>query len=489
MRSSKIRARCLASTRIATKTSEPIRQSEEPESHMKREEREHETEPESEDEGGTYEDARSELSSSSTSSPSTVSSQYTIQQEVVSPSLRHVSCIQEVQLSPDGTCIFTTDYERKFTVYPLDRNIFEEKETRTLNPYAQFDSADPIWTFAINPWFDVNYADTTTVLASRRDQYISLHNALWDTSRSYSAEENVPRTGPVDISNKLASYKLIDHLTEEVIAPLSLTYSNDGAYFYAGYQNTIAIFDLSYTEDPIVKISTIPSTRNKLKGGGVGFKGHISALSVSSSSLYYGAGILAAGSRTRYVGLYDSMGGQEITHLTLPGKSDRYGMRDSTLSELSGQGVTHLKWSADGNYLYITERHSDVILIYDVRKFSLMLGYCAGRAALTNQKLCFDLWSPPDTSSDVSQEVWAGGTDGKIRVWRDPHLKEGRVDPDDVIDVGNVPVVSALVHPYGHLAVAASGTIEGTEGKKRTDWCTPTLKDWGCLDILGFGSY
>jgi hypothetical protein len=32
----------------------------------------------------------------------------------------YTSCIQEAQLSPDGTCIFTSDYSRSFSVYPID---------------------------------------------------------------------------------------------------------------------------------------------------------------------------------------------------------------------------------------------------------------------------------------------------------------------------------------------------------------------------------
>ncbi|KAL1607715.1 hypothetical protein SLS60_002651 [Paraconiothyrium brasiliense] len=402
-----------------------------------------------------------------------------------------VSCITDAQLSPDGTCIFTTDLARKFSVYPFTSNIAAEQEQQKLVPYAQFPSSDPIWAFTVNPHFDVNDHNTSTVLVSRRDQYIGLHNALWNLSETQETGEQSFRTGPVDISTKIASYKLVDKLTEAVKAPLSLAWSPCGAYFYAGQKNEIAVFDLTYTEDPVSKIRTIPSTRNKLKGGGWGFKGDVSALAPSTAN----ADILAAGTRTRYVGLYDVQSNQEITHLALPGKVNGRRVMNDQLRIVIGEGVTQLKWSPDGTYLYVAERDSDAILIYDVRKFGLALAHCAGRKALTRQKMGFDVWAQRDDyNTGASHEIWAGGTDGRVRVWRNPCLREGAVEADEVIDVGVDPVSNALVHPYGHAAVVSRGRYEvggRQEGKGITRGGTthPTYNEWGYLDILGLGIY
>ena len=162
-----------------------------------------------------------------------------------------------------------------------------------------------------------------------------------------------------------------------------------------------------------------------------------------------------------------------------------------------GDGVSSLKWSPCGKYLYVAERSSDVLLIYDVRNFSLSLGYCAGRKALTRQKLGFDIWNAGASPYDIeglSHEVWAGGTDGMIRVWRDPYMREGAVEADDVVSVddGGVPVVGSLVHASGSLAVAACGTIGAEEdmegrGLKRGGGSRPRVREWGSLDILGLG--
>lgn len=405
------------------------------------------------------------------------------------------SCIQEAQLSPDGTCIFTSDYDRAFSVYPINTDVLESTTTQPLKMYAQFKSADPIWAFAANPLFNLQDSNSTHVLVSRRDRYITLHNALWDISSMSPSS-----SAPVNIHTPLASYKLINHLTEAITAPLSLAYTPSGTHFFAGTQNSISIFDLTHTSDPITSIPTIPSARTKLKGGGRGFKGHISALSVSPPTSASAEGLLAAGSRTRYVGIYDCTSGAEVTHFSLPGTVDGKKLRNENLSHVMGDGVSSLKWSPCGRYLYVAERDSDALLLYDVRKFSMALGYCKGRRARTKQKLGFDVWNAGASPYDVegiAHEVWAGGTDGRVRVWKDPYLKEGGVEADEVVGVGGgeeMPVVSTLVHTSGSLAVTARGTLQVDDdtmegGNRRGGGTRPRFSERGCLDILGLSDY
>ncbi|PVI08458.1 hypothetical protein DM02DRAFT_578528 [Periconia macrospinosa] len=453
----------------------------------------------------------------------------------------HRSCIEEVQLSSDGTCIFTTDHDRHFSVYPIPLDIFSpspsedhhddhhpttKPHAKPLEPYAQLQSADPIWAFAVNPYFDLSDANTTTVLISRRGHYISLHNALWDISNNATTttsndddvdDDTQPTTKPktpLNISTPLTSYKLIDPLTEAYLTPLSLTFSRCGAYFYAGHQNTISIYDVSDTySSPITSIRTIPSARSKLKGGGVGFKGHITALDISPPSTYSHDGILAAGSRTRFVGLYDARSGRETTHFELPGlptSSRREHLVQDEKTGMGGNGVTQMQWSPDATYLYIAERRSDALLIYDARNFSVALGYCGGRKAMTNQKMGFGLWRNPyedvyGVGGGSGCEVWAGGTDGRVRVWRDAWKREGRVEADEVVDVRKacgdggvedeeeVPVVASLVHASGSLAIVARGHRKGLKWPGRGSDATAEeingdKEDWGRLDILGLES-
>ncbi|EMD61334.1 hypothetical protein GGP41_003964 [Bipolaris sorokiniana] len=447
----------------------------------------------SEDEGDAVQSSSPSPSniSSSSSSPSSATQRLR--------NTHHTSCVQEAQLSPDGSCIFTSDYNRSFSVYPVSNDIGSQTSAQSLTPYASFPSPNPIWAFAANPLFNLQDANSTTVLVSRRDSYVTLHNALWDISRTYTHEENPPPAPrPVDISTPLASYKLINNLTEAVTAPISLTYSHDGAHFFGGSQDKIVIFDLQETNKPIHTIATIPARRNKLKGGGRGFKGYISALSLSPPSPSSRDGFLAAGSRTRHIGIYDPLSGAEVTSFGLPGTSSCAKSRNENLKDIIGDGVSSLKWSPCGNYLYVAERNADVLLIYDVRSFSLALGYCVGRKALTKQKLGFDVWNAGQSPYDVegfSHEVWAGGTDGKVRVWRDAYAKEGAVLPDEVVSVGkdDEPVVASLVHPSGGLVVVASGVIrvkeeeEEQRGVQRGGGMRPRFREWGNLDILALG--
>jgi hypothetical protein len=420
------------------------------------------------------------------------SSDYESNESLKHHSDNRTSCVQEAQLSPDGTCIFTSDFNRSFSVYPIDINLQSGTNTRSLKPYARFTSPDPIWSFAANPLFDVNDPNSTHVLISRRDRYITLHNALWNISQTPSDPNN---KSPVDIFNPITSYKLINPLTEAVTAPLSLTYSHSGTHFFAGHRNAIATFDLEHTDTPIHTIPTIPSARSKLKGGGRGFKGYISSLTLSPPSTFAPGGLLAAGSRTRHVGIYDATSAEEITTFTLPGTLDgkKIKSQNANMRHVMGDGISFLKYSPCGTYLYVAERQSDVLLIYDVRNFSLALGYCSGRNAMTNQKLGFDVWNAGASPYDIeamSHEVWAGGVDGMVRVWRDPYRKEGAVEADEVVRVGegDGPVVGAMVHASGSLAVAACGRVEvgdGGFGRKRGGDGKPKCREWGSLDILG----
>lgn len=408
----------------------------------------------------------------------------------------HTSCIQEAQLSPDGTCIFTSDFNRSFSVYPIDTSPQSDNSTRPLKPYARFTSPDPIWSFAASPLFDVNDASSTHVLISRRDRYITLHNALWDITQPQPQTQINTQT--INIATPITSYKLINTLTEAIIAPLSLTYAHSGTHFFAAHRNAIATFDLASPSAPIHTIPTIPSARSKLKGGGRGFKGWLSSLTLSPPSPFATGGLLTAGSRTRCIGIYDATSGAEITTFSLPGTLDgkKIKSRHEDMQRVMGDGVSCLKYSPCGTYLYVAERQSDVLLIYDVRHFSLALGYCKGRNAMSNLKCGFDVWNAGASPYDVeglSHEVWAGGVDGKVRVWRDPYRKEGAVEADEVVVVGegDAPVVGTMVHASGGLAVAACGKVdvgcdEGT-GSRGGGGARPKYREYGSVDVLGLG--
>lgn len=188
-------------------------------------------------------------------------------------------------------------------------------------------------------------------------------------------------------------------------------------------------------------------------------KGIVSALAVNPS----GDGILAAGTYTRHVGLYNSNGSGESLGTFSIAKTEAN-------REIGGRGITQLCWSPCGRYLYIAERKSDGILVYDVRVTGQMLGHLRGRKALTNQRMKIDVVA---AGPDGSHEVWAGGTDGFMRVWKSPEYSAGGQDPDaefKVHDGMKAPgssqdpiltildvVTSAMFHPMANVVATSSG--------------------------------
>jgi telomerase Cajal body protein 1 len=134
-------------------------------------------------------------------------------------------------------------------------------------------------------------------------------------------------------------------------------------------------------------------------------KGIISALSLSDQT---GNGILAAGTFTRMIGLYDSEGsGDCIAVFSIA----RTTSEESTSG--SGAGITSLEWSPCGRYLYVAERKSAEILVYDIRVTGRKVGSLMGRTAASNQRLGIHV-----VPANRGHEVWAGCDDGVVRVWR-----------------------------------------------------------------------
>lgn len=135
-------------------------------------------------------------------------------------------------------------------------------------------------------------------------------------------------------------------------------------------------------------------------------KGIVSALSISPD----GSGVLAAGTFTRHIGLYGSNGsGDCIATFSVGGTEAQ--------RHIGGKGITQVLWSRCGRYMYVVERKSDGVLVYDIRVTGQLIGWLEGRKARTNQRLKADVVA---TGEEGAHELWAGGTDGVMRVWKDP---------------------------------------------------------------------
>lgn len=245
------------------------------------------------------------------------------------------------------------------------------------------------------PFFSLQDPSTALVLSSVRDHPIRLNSTL----TGYLA----------------ASYPLVNPMTEEFICPHSLLFSSAGDRFVAGSESLISIFDLSRPgQEPIASMPTGPKKKGMSYSDAMTMRGIVSALSADVST-----GVLAAGTFSRYVGLYDAFGrGDSIGVFTLKGTAAD--------EEIGGGGITQVSWSSCGRYLYIAERKSDGIMVYDIRKTGQLLSWLQSRSAQTNQRLDFDIVA---ADGEEGQEIWAGGLDGHFRMWKNPHQGEGSLPP------------------------------------------------------------
>ena len=257
-------------------------------------------------------------------------------------------------------------------------------------------------TLSCYPTFDLQDPSTALILSTASEHPIRLNSAL---------------TGQL-----VASYPLISPTTEAYIKPQSLLFTHDGSRFMAGSESLLSTFDLSRPGDgPFLSLKTGPkSSRASWSNPGTSLRGLISALDVDPQY-----NVLAAGTLSRQIGLYDAAGqGECVGVFSVKGT-------EADLS-ISGGGVTQVCWSKCGRYLYIVERKSNGVMIYDIRNTGQLLSWVTNRNAMTNQRMEIELAINPDTGY---QDIWAGGIDGVMRTWEAPHLKEGSVQPTSLLKV------------------------------------------------------
>ena len=179
-------------------------------------------------------------------------------------------------------------------------------------------------------------------------------------------------------------------------------------------------------------------------------RGLVSAMDMSLE------GMLAIGTFTGEIGLMDTKGADgNITKLPLPAHV--------------GSGVTELKFHPDPsrqNYLVAASRKSETLEVFDVRNTEIVLASLEERAAMTQQRMGFDITE--------QGEVWAGGTDGFIRVWEGLGMDEGEVQPARRIKAHDDAVGGIGLHPGGAGVLA---TCAGSKKYEDPDVELPEVND------------
>ncbi|KAL1972982.1 hypothetical protein VTN31DRAFT_6524 [Thermomyces dupontii] len=335
---------------------------------------------------------------------------------------------KSVEWVPDGTTVITNSADNHIRTFVLPPDLLDERDAPLhLKPYSTLPSVEPTYATAIYPYFSLQDPSTTLILSSVREHPIRLTSAL------------APQT--------IATYSLVNPSTEAFITPHSLLYPAvlGGAHFITGSDSLICFFDVSRpgTDGPVSWLPTIPSKRKKIVGGGIGMKGIVSALAMSPGE----DAILAAGTFTRNVALYGARGTGDFMGTWSVAKTEAD-------ARIGGSGVTQLLWSPCGRYLYIAERKSRGMLVYDIRVTGQLLGWLQGREAVTNQRMTADIVA---VEGAESHEIWAGGTDGKVRVWKDPFLTVGEQESTYEWQLHDDSVTSSVLHPNAGVLATCSG--------------------------------
>jgi telomerase Cajal body protein 1 len=357
-----------------------------------------------------------------------------------------------VHWTADGTSLLATTSNHSITTHIVPSHLLSPRTTPLpLGPYSTITSSEPVNALASPPFFNLQDPSTALVLSSQKDHPIRLNSAL---------------TGA-----RLASYPLINAQTEAYINPAALAFSSaDGRHFVAGAESLLAVFDLHVSGSvPIVSTQTGPKRRGDDRWNpSCSVRGIVSALDVDFRSE-----VLAVGTFSRQVGLFAAGGrGECVGAFSLEG--------NGADGDIGGGGVTQVRWSACGRYLYIAERRSDGIVVYDIRNTGQLVSWCRGRKASSSQRLAFDLASNPQGGC----EVWAGGRDGVFRMWSDVQDCEGAVEPSFELKAHDDPVTGTSVHGTGSVLVTCAGEDYASmrdrliEGPSDRPGGTASLKLW-----------
>lgn len=234
-----------------------------------------------------------------------------------------------VSWAPDGTSLLTLDDENTARVYNAATREMETgyKSSESLNAAAWY------------PWMRRDMQATNCFLACSRNEPLKLVDAQTSAVR--------------------ASYRPIDQ-KDELDACVSCCFSPDGTRIFAGADERIYHFSTLGQLTSVIK--TNPSRRSR-----DGQRGIVSCL----ASRWDDSGVLAAGSFSGSMGIYDTRASEPLVLLMD-----------------SGLGVTQLAFGPGGMELYSGHRHGSQIAVWDLRTGG-RADWAFERPAATNQRLYF----------------------------------------------------------------------------------------------------
>ncbi len=312
--------------------------------------------------------------------------------------------LKGVKFSPDGLCLLTNSEDHalrlfelpaidtlyaaakhKLSTHPSDSKLSSggggaaaasASAMSELSAILTSSEGDTIYDFCWNPRMNSNSSDRSECyfISTSRDKPIHLWDAFDGTLRSsYVAYNTVDEpTAALAVAISAAGTG----------ASASVTGSGSssgaaGTLIYGGYNNCIRVWDVTRPGRDYTERSTISTGRRSNKSRSAAAnqyanvaeqRGLLSCIDVSRDGAYY-----AVGSYSGTACVYASDTGEIVTHL-----------------ECHPNGVTAVKFSPDGMFLFTAGRKDDEILGWDIRNTCSVLGRFP-RACGNNQRIAFDV--------------------------------------------------------------------------------------------------
>lgn len=313
----------------------------------------------------------------------------------------HSNFLKGVKWSPRGDYLLTAADDACLRLYEcpdfgsLPQYLDDAEDTAA--PLLRVPAGELIYDYAWYPWATVSDPVTFCFVVAARSHPLHLYDAA---------------TGELRCSYR--PYNRMDELSPGY----SIAFSPDGSLLYVGTRDSIEIFQLDRPgrdHDSLI-------TRRRQEDGQPGI---ISCIAFASIGVPH---TFAAGSYSGVAALYDARTREQLAVL-----------------EGHVGGVTHLRFSACGNYLYTGGRRDENMYCWDARYVSGAV-YAMRRATkTTNQRIFFDV-------EPCGRHLGTGGEDGCVRLY---DLRDG--SEAGRYEVARDTVNGCQFHPNLPFLATASG--------------------------------
>lgn len=325
------------------------------------------------------------------------------------------------EISPDGRKALTASESNFMGVWSLPENLLQE-----LAYYQKSDDMDSKENFQSE-----NCIPDETMMSEVIPLGEAIHDFKWyphmrTVDPSSCCFVACSRDHPIQLwdSNTgqlRASYVAHNHL-DELESSNCVAFNLDGTKIFCGANRMIRCFDLSYPGKECTSMATSRSKKHKS-----GQKGIISEIRFNPQQTE----VYAAGSYSHSIGLYSE---------------NQASASKSCLLQISDleHGVTCLRWSPCGQYLWSGGRKSDSILCFDIRNTCQEVGRISRRLS-TNQRMQFslDLWG---------NTLATGSEDGDLLIYDTTSFELLQNQ-----SVSNNCLNCVSFHPYSSLLFSTTG--------------------------------